>query len=222
MKLNTIKNAECWIFDLDNTLYPASTNLFDQIDKRMCSYIARFLKLDHSEAYNVQKSYFREHGTSLKGMMENHAMEPDPFLEYVHDIDLSCVLPDGTMGEALKALPGRKIVFTNAAKGYAKNVLKQIGIERHFEDIFDIVDASYDPKPSPQIYKKFVERYQIDPKKSVMVEDIARNLVPAINLGMTSVWVVTNRSWASNQTNGFVSDFTVDNLSSWLSIVAKS
>ena len=158
-----------WIFDLDNTLYPVSANLFDQIDKRMCSYIANFLNTSESEAHKVQKSYFQEHGTSLRVMMENHKMDPIPYLDYVHKIDLSGIPRDEKMEKALDKLPGRKIVFTNAAAGYAGKVLERLGIDHHFEDIFDIVAAKFVPKPNPQVYERFVRQYKIDSKNSVMV-----------------------------------------------------
>ena len=149
MQPSKLKNFETWIFDLDNTLYPVSANLFDQIDERMCSYIANFLKTSEPEAHKVQKRYFQEHGTSLRGMMENHKMDPIPYLEYVHKIDLSAIIRDDQMEKALDKLPGRKIVFTNAAASYAEKVLERLGIAHHFEDVFDIVAANFIPKPAP-------------------------------------------------------------------------
>ena len=217
--LTSLKEAETWVFDLDNTLYPVTANLFDQIDRRMCSYIADYLDIPAPDAYKVQKSFFREHGTTLRGMMECHDMDPDPYLEYVHDVDMASINPDKKMINALDQLPGRKIVFTNAATNYAMRVMENLGITNHFEAIFDIVDAGYLPKPDPSVYTKFVERFDFDPTKAVMVEDIARNLVPAGDMGMATVWVQTDRPWAHAEAETINPDFTTSDLPDWLSQV---
>ena len=219
MKPQDVRDVDHWVFDLDNTLYPASANLFDQIDKKMCAYIADYLGLSHAEAYKVQKSYFREHGTSLRGMMENHHMDPGPYLDYVHEIDLSVIETDRRMNEALDRLPGRKVVFTNAATNYALNVLERLGIAHHFDGVFDIVDADYVPKPEPSVYDTVVERFGIDPTSAVMVEDIARNLRPAADLGMRTVWVMTDRPWAHAEAETANPDFRTTDLSAWLAEV---
>ena len=221
MQPSELKNFETWIFDLDNTLYPVSAKLFDQIDKRMCSYIANFLKINKSEAHKVQKRYFQEYGTSLRGMMDNHKMDPIPYLEYVHKIDLSAIIRDDQMERALDKLPGRKIVFTNAAASYAEKVLERLGIAHHFEDIFDIVAANFIPKPAPLVYQRFVKQYKIDSEKSVMVEDIVRNLKPAADMGMKTVWVETDRAWAHADAETTKPDFTTNNLTPWLTEVTK-
>ena len=222
MHPSTLKNFDNWIFDLDNTLYPVTANLFDQIDRRMCGYIAKFLNVGEAEAYKIQKRYFREHGTSLKGMMENHKMDPIPYLDYVHQIDLSVISPDDQMENALDKLPGKKIVFTNASFVYAENVLKRLGISHQFEDIFDITAAHYLPKPDPIVYRQVVKKYDINPKRSVMVEDIARNLRPAADMGMKTVWVKTDRAWAHADIETINPDFSTDNLSHWLTEVTKN
>jgi len=218
-----LRDIETWVFDLDNTLYHVSANLFDQIDRRMCSYVADFLNIPAAEAYKVQKSFFREHGTTLRGMMNCHDMDPEPYLDFVHEIDFSPIKVDEMMTKALAALPGRKIVFTNAATKYAGRVLERLGIAHHMEDVFDIVDAGYIPKPDPAVYAQFVEKYDIDPAGAVMVEDMARNLMPAQELGMKTVWVQTDRPWstmgADNEADAAEPDFTTDNLSKWLSDV---
>jgi putative hydrolase of the HAD superfamily len=214
-----LRNIETWIFDLDNTLYHVSANLFDQIDRRMCNYVAEFLDIPAAEAYKVQKSFFREHGTTLRGMMECHDMDPDPYLDYVHAIDFSVIKLDEVMAKALEALPGRKIVFTNAATNYARQVIEHLGIDHHMEDIFDIVDAGYIPKPAAEVYTQFVEKFDVDPTRAVMVEDMARNLAPAAKMGMKTVWVETGRPWAHSDVEDITPDYTTDNLSSWLAEV---
>ena len=222
MHPSTLKNFDNWIFDLDNTLYPVTANLFDQIDRRMCGYIAKFLNVEEAEAYKIQKRYFREHGTSLKGMMENHKMDPTPYLDYVHQIDLSVISPDDQMEKALDKLPGKKIVFTNASFVYAENVLNRLGISHQFEDIFDITAANFLPKPDPIVYRQVVKKYDINPERAVMVEDIARNLRPAADLGMKTVWVKTDRAWAHADMEKINPDFTTDNLTHWLTEVTKN
>ena len=133
--------AEAWVFDLDNTLYPASSNLFAQIDEKMTRFIADFLDLDIDEANRLRKNYFREHGTTMRGMMDHHGMEPGDFLASVHDIDLGSVTPDPALGEALGRIPGRKIIFTNGPQAHAPRVLDRLAIGHHFEAVFDIIQA---------------------------------------------------------------------------------
>ena len=178
-----------WVFDLDNTLYPARCKLFAQVEVRIRDYVAGFLGLGSEEAYRLQKVYFREHGTTLQGMMRHHGMAPGPFLAYVHDIDLSPVRPDPVLDEALGRLKGRKIVFTNGSAEHALKVIERVGVARHFEAVFDIAAAGYVPKPEPRVYDELVRRHRLDARATVMVEDIARNLVPAARIGMTTVWV---------------------------------
>jgi len=215
-----LREIETWIFDLDNTLYQASINLFDQIDRKMCDYVAKFLNIPASEAYKVQKGFFREYGTTLRGMMECHKMDPGPYLDYVHAIDVSKIKADHTMDRALGALPGRKIIFTNATKVYAKNIIECLGISHHMEDIFDIIDADYIPKPAPEVYLRFIDKFNIDPRRAVMVEDMAKNLVPPAKMGMKTVWVETDRPWAQSSVHAISPDYTTTNLSKWLAKVA--
>ena len=211
-----LRDAECWVFDLDNTLYPASARLFDQIDRRMCAFIADFLELDHEAAWRVQKSYFREHGTTLRGLMIEHGMDPGPYLDYVHDIDLAAIVPDPGLTRAFEALPGRKVIFTNSTQTHAKRVVDRLGIAHHFEAVFDIRDADYLPKPDPAVYRKLVEDHRVDAGSAVMVEDIKRNLAPAAAMGMATVWVSSDRPWASAEVEDFAPDFTAQDLGAWL------
>lgn len=214
-------NTHNWIFDLDNTLYPPSTALFAQIDRRMREYIAEFLGLDLDAAFRLQKSYFREYGMSLRGLMERHGMEPGPFLDFVHDIDLSPLAPVPALADALARLPGRKLVFTNAPAAHAERVLDRLGITAHFSAIFDIADAGYlRPKPEPETYTRLIRRHAVDPAQSVMVEDMARNLVPAAALGMTTVWVRTDHDIAALGGDGAHIHHVVDDLVAWLQDLA--
>lgn len=216
-----LREAAAWVFDLDNTLYPASINLFSQIDERMRGYIATFLGLDPDEAYRLQKQYFHEFGTSLRGLMNRHDVDPAAFLEHVHDIDVSVLAPSPALEAALTALPGRKIIFTNASVGHAERVLNQLGVGHHFADIFDIIEAGYLPKPEPETYRSVVARFGLDPRASVMVEDMARNLEPAAALGMTTVWVRTRPEAGAEGADFAYVDHVVDDLPDWLTAVVQ-
>ncbi len=171
--------AECWVFDLDNTLYPASSNLFAQVDKKMTRFISDFLDLNLEEAGKIRQTYYRDHGTTLNGLMILHGLEPGEYLDYVHDIDLSAISPDPALDRSLARLSGRKIIFTNGPTDYAERVLDRISIRHHFDDVFDIISADYVPKPDPKIYHALVERQKLTPSETVMVEDLVRNLEPA-------------------------------------------
>ncbi|MGE5548282.1 MAG: pyrimidine 5'-nucleotidase [Solirubrobacterales bacterium] len=182
-------HVDSWVFDLDNTLYPASSSLFPQIDVRMRQFIADRLGMDLDAAYRLQKRYYREFGTTLRGLMLVHGIEPAAFLEYVHDIDHSVLAAAPVLDRALAGLPGRKLIFTNGTERHAVNVLDRLGIAHHFEGIFDIVAAEFLPKPQPDSYRMMVERHGVDARSAAMVEDLHRNLVPAEAIGMTTVWV---------------------------------
>lgn len=184
-------HVDTWIFDLDNTLYPASCRLFDQIDVRMGDFVSRLLGVDLPEARRRQKAMFYKYGTTLRGLMLEHGIEPDAFLDYVHDIDHSPVLADPLLDEELHALPGRKLVFTNGTVAHAEKVLARLGITHHFGDIFDIVHSDFIPKPEMEPYRKFVASTGVRPKTSAMFEDIARNLEAPHVLGMTTVLVTS-------------------------------
>ncbi len=180
---------DVWVFDLDNTLYPPSCNLFAQMDVKMRAFISELLNVDTDGAYRLQKEYYRDHGTTLSGLMQLHGVKPEKFLTFVHDIDVSVVPPNEALAEALQRLPGRRLVFTNGTVAHAKRVLDRIGIHRHMDDIFDIVHADFIPKPKLETFERFVTKHKIDPKRAAMFEDLDRNLAPAHALGMTTVLV---------------------------------
>ncbi len=198
-------HVEEWIFDLDNTLYPSSCRLFDQIDRKMGEFISAMFEVDLVEARRIQKDYFFRYGTTLRGLMSEHDMNPDDFLNHVHDIDHSVIPPDSGLAQALDQLPGRKFIFTNGTVAHAESVLSQIGIAAHFDDIFDIKASDFEPKPARGPYDKFVTERGIAPQKAAMFEDIARNLEVPHELGMTTVLVqsVDNEDGAMiNRLNG--------------------
>ncbi|MDZ4735260.1 MAG: pyrimidine 5'-nucleotidase [Rhodospirillaceae bacterium] len=215
-------HIEDWIFDLDNTLYPASCRLFDQVDKRIGSYISTLLSLDEIEARKIQKQYFRDYGTTLRGLMTRHDVDPHDFLHYVHAIDRSPVATNPVLCTALDALPGRKFIFTNGSVAHAEAVLERLGIGGRFADIFDIVAAEFEPKPQEAPYRRMVERNRITAKRAAMIDDLPVNLVPAAALGMTTVLVRTDSQWAQEAADGEHVHHVIDDLADWLATLVAT
>ena len=182
-------SVEAWVFDLDNTLYPHHL-LWQQVDDRIRSFIAEFLKVPQGEAFRIQKDYYKRYGTTMRGLMTEHGLKPDDYLEYVHRIDHSPLEPNPALGTALEKLPGRKLILTNGTRKHADAVMKKLAVHEHFEDVFDIIAAELEPKPSPKTYERFLARHAVDPSKAAMFEDLARNLEAPHALGMTTVLVV--------------------------------
>jgi putative hydrolase of the HAD superfamily len=194
-------HIDTWIFDLDNTLYPARCRLFDQIDRNMTAIVADTLNMEPAAARRLQKELFHKHGTTLAGMMQEHAIDPHAFLKRAHDIDYSPVDADARLDEALHALPGRKVVFTNGTVAHAESVLGRLGVGHHFPDIFDIVDAEFIPKPKRAPYDRFLDRLAIRAGAAAMFEDIARNLEHPHEMGMTTVLVTSDENADANILN---------------------
>jgi putative hydrolase of the HAD superfamily len=211
-----LSHVEFWIFDLDNTLYPAHCRLFDQVDRRIGLYIEQLLNLDREAARALQKQYFREHATTLNGLMINHKIDPDDFLDFVHQIDCSAVATDAALDAGLERLPGRKLIYTNGSVAHARNVMDKVGINRHFDAIFDIAAAGYVPKPAPESFARLIEIYGIAPERAVMVDDMPRNLKPAADLGMTTVLVSSHHDWAQPTGEEDFIHHTTDKLGDWL------
>ena len=205
-----------WIFDLDNCLYPASTGLFELIDQRMGAYIERLLGVDPAEAKRVQKEHFHAHGTTLAGLMREHQVDPHHFLEDVHDIPLDRVSIDKRLALGLARLPGRKFIFTNADEPYARRVLEALGIGGHFAQLHDIHAAELRPKPDRHGYELMLDRFGIDPAQAAMVEDMAQNLRPAKELGMTTVWVDNGSERGNHGHHPDYIDLTIADVGEWL------
>jgi len=189
MNLSDIKN---WVFDLDNTLYSPEEDIFSQIDKRMTEFIIRKFNVNEEEAFNIQKKYFIEYGTTLSGLMKRENIDPDEFLEFVHDINLEILKPNKELSKIIKNLPGDKFIFTNGSKKHAENVLKQLEMNGIFDDIFDIKESNFIPKPNINAYLNFIDKTKIEPDTSIMFEDIGRNLEAAKKLGMKTVLIKRN------------------------------
>ena len=182
-KINT------WIFDLDNTLYSADSGIFQQVHQLMGEFISNNLNLEISEAKKLQSKYYKQHGTTLRGMMDNHGVDPDHFLDEVHRLDYSIVGPNQLLNDELEKLEGRKIIYTNANEKHVLDVLKRINLSDYFDEIFDIKLANYIPKPEIKPYEQIMELFKIDASRSAMFDDIAKNLVPAKKVGFTPVWI---------------------------------
>lgn len=222
------EHVETWIFDLDNTLYPHNVNLWQQVDERIRDYIADFLKVTHEEAFRLQKDYYKRYGTSMRGMMTEHGMRSDDFLDFVHQIDHSPLEPNPALGDAIEKLPGRKVILTNGTRRHADAVLARLGIERHFQDVFDIIAAKLEPKPSPQTYDRFLEALKIEAATAAMFEDLARNLAVPHALGMTTVLVVPEHSrevfreeWELEGRDAPHVDHVTDNLTAFLRAISR-
>ena len=205
-----------WIFDLDNCLYPASTGLFSLIDERMGAYIQRLLDCDAEEARRVQKSHFHEHGTTLAGLMKHHDVDPHDFLDDVHAIPLDRVRYDERLGSAMARLPGRRFVFTNGNESYARRVLDAIGLHGHIDDLHDIHASGYRPKPDPHGYGLMCDRFGIEPGRAAMIEDMAQNLRPAKELGMTTIWVDNGSERGSHLADSSFIDHRIADVGEWL------
>ena len=210
-----------WIFDLDNTLYPASARLFDGIDAKMGAYISERLGIDLVEARRIQKGYFHLYGTTLAGLMADHDVNPHEFLAYVHDIEMDALEENAPLAAAIAKLPGRKIVFTNADTPYATNVLGRLGLSDSFEAIHDIHAMNLAPKPQASAYAGLCAAFDLDPHASLFAEDMARNLKPAKAIGMTTLWVDNGSEQTPDETHEHV-DFITHDIRHWLEDILEA
>lgn len=211
-----LEHIETWIFDLDNTLYPSTAELFAEVDQRMGEFIAGLLDLDYAEARKLQKHYFREYGTTLRGLMNHHDVDPRAFLDHVHQVDVSRLTPDARLGTVLEKLDGTRIIFTNSTVRHTHSVLTRLGIADRFHHVHDIVAAAFLPKPDPRAYRDLVRQYDVDPTKAVLFEDVPRNLEPAHALGMTTVLVKSHHEWSQMGDDGPHIHHVTDDLAAWL------
>ena len=214
--MNDLNDIKYWLFDLDNTLYDGATKVFEQVDKKMTKFISEKLNVNKEEARKIQKNYFQEYNTTLNGMIKHHKIDADEFLEFVHDVDLNFLNKDKFLEGEIRKLKGKKIIFTNGSKAHAKNVTEKIGIDKLFDGIFDIVESNFIPKPSLEAYKMLIQKYKIEPQYSILVEDIARNLKPAHELGMKTVWIKNDEPWAAEFSNEDFINYKTENLASFL------
>jgi putative hydrolase of the HAD superfamily len=221
--------VKTWVFDLDNTLYPHHVNLWQQVDERIRDYIADYLKISKEDAFRLQKDYYKRYGTSMRGLMTEHGMKPDDFLDFVHEIDHSPLEPNPALGAAIEKLVGRKLILTNGTRSHADAVLARLGLAGHFDDVFDIVAAELEPKPSAQTYERFLKLHAVDAGRAAMFEDLARNLKVPHALGMTTVLVVPENmrevfreSWELEGRDEPHVDHVTDNLVGFLEKIAAT
>ena len=208
--------VETWIFDLDNTLYPGSCRLFEQVQQRMNQYICDRLNLSPDAAAELRRKYFLEHGTTMNGLMKVNRIDPHEFLAFVHEVDLACVPPDPALVSALAKLRGRKIVHTNGSVRHAERLLDHLGVSDSFSGIIDIVAADFEPKPALPGYRLLLLRHAVEPKTAIMVEDMARNLAPAAELGMTTAWMRNGLDWAAAESDSDYIHHIIDDLAGFL------
>ncbi len=214
----TLSHIRNWIFDLDNTLYTGDADFFRQIELKITDYIARYLALHPQKAWHLQKEYLAEYGTSLSGMMAVHGMDPADFLDYVHDVGLDTLSPNPALREAIKALPGRKFIYTNGSRGHARNVATHLKLYDLFDGNFGVEDADYTPKPKPEGYHIFNKRFKIDPTTAIFFEDSQRNLDVPKAMGMKTVLVRAPNKAGIKPTvpTSATVDYCTDDLAEWL------
>jgi putative hydrolase of the HAD superfamily len=216
-----LDHVDTWIFDLDNTLYPASCDLFALIDEKMGLYIQKMLDCDAHEARRLQKGYFRDHGTTLAGLMAQHGTDPSHFLDFVHDINMDRISSNPALADALQALPGRKLIYTNGDVVYAQRVVDALGLNDSFEAIFDIHASGYIPKPDPRGYVMMCDAMGVSPMTAFFAEDMVRNLEPAKAIGMTTLWVNNGSEQAGAMISESYIDHQTHELTNWLETVLE-
>jgi putative hydrolase of the HAD superfamily len=214
--MKELTNIRYWIFDLDNTLYSGQTQVFSEVDKKMSAFISEKMNVNLVKAKEIQKKYFYEYGTTLSGLMKQDGIDPHDFLEFVHDIDISWLPKDLKLREELIKIKDKKIIFTNGSHAHVENVTKQLGIDGLFDGAFDIVDANFTPKPHLEPYKKLIQKFDINPNQSILIEDIAHNLEQAKNLGMKTCWLENEESFAKKDSDKPYIDYKIKNLPSFL------
>ena len=209
-------NKKNLLLDLDGTVYQDLDSVFGQVSKLMTKYISEKLNLDLKKAKELQTNYFYKYNTSLNGLMVHHDIPPKEFPKYVHNIDLSFMKKDMILREELDKLNMRKLIFTNGSTDHAKNVLRHLGIDDLFEDIFDITDAEYQPKPEPNAFDLMIKKFKLDPNDTIYVEDIAKNLSIGKKRGCTTVWLINNEEWGKMESDKDFIDYKIENLSLFL------
>jgi len=220
---------ETFVFDLDNTLYPASSDLWPKIDDRITLFMIRLFGLDSLSLRALQKHYYKRYGTTLRGLMTEHGVDAEAYLRYVHDVDRSSLKPDHMLAAAIAALPGRKLILTNGSREHAVETARALGVDHLFEDIFDIVAADFVAKPEAEVYDRFFSKHAIDPRRAALFEDIARNLEAPHRQGVTTVLVKptteiwgAREDWEISEGRQPHVDFVTGDLAGFLEIVAAA
>ena len=209
--------VETWVFDLDNTLYRVPPPMYAELDRRMRDFVSEFLGVDGDAAYAIQKEYFRKFGLTLRGLMVDHGLDPRVYETRMGGgLDYSGLKPDRRLQDAIAALDGRKVIYTNAFASHARLVLDILSLSDQFDAVYDIEAAGYRPKPAIESYRDLCDRYGIDARRAVMVDDIPHNLEPAAEMGMTTVWVRTGAAWDEDAAAGPHIHYQTHDIASWL------
>ena len=211
-----MKNIKNILFDCDGVLYQDLEAVFGQVSKKMTEYISKKLNIDLIKAKELQTNYFHKYNTSLNGLMIHHDIPPEEFLKYVHDIDLSFMKKDLALREELEKLNIKKFVFTNGSREHVKNITTHLGIDDLFNGIFDIVDAEFHPKPEAKAFDLMSKKFNINPKETLYIEDIAKNLSIAKERGATTVWLINDEYWGKKDSEKDFIDYKIKNLSLFL------
>jgi putative hydrolase of the HAD superfamily len=214
--MKQIKNIKNILFDCDGVLYNDLKAVFGQVSKRMTNYISKKLNIDIKKAKELQTNYFHKYNTSLNGLMIHHDIPPEDFLKDVHNIDLTFMKKDLFLREVLGSLNLKKFIFTNGSKKHVENIIKHLGIDDLFDGIFDIVDAGFHPKPEAKAFDLMINKFNIDPKETLYIEDIAKNLSIAKNRGSTTAWLINNEYWGKKESDKDFIDYKIENLSLFL------
>ena len=214
--MKELTKIKYWIFDLDNTLYSGQTKVFSEVDKKMSSFISEKFNVDLIEAKKIQKEYFYEYGTTLSGLMKKKNVDPNEFLEFVHNIDISWLPKDKFLREELIKIKEKKYIFSNGSHAHIENVTNQLGINGLFNGAFDITDGDFIPKPHLEPYKKLIDKFELDPEQSILIEDIAHNLEQAKNLGMKTCWLKNDEDLEKKDADKAYIDYKINNLPSFL------
>ena len=214
--MKQLKNIKNILFDCDGVLYNDLNTVFCQVSKRMTNYISKKLNLDIKKAKELQTNYFHKYNTSLNGLMIHHDIPPEDFLKDVHNIDLTFMKKDLFLREVLGSLNLKKFIFTNGSKEHVENIIKHLGIDDLFDGIFDIVDAGFHPKPEAKAFDLMINKFNIDPKETLYIEDIAKNLSIAKNRGSTTAWLINDEYWGKKESDKDFIDYKIENLSLFL------
>ena len=215
---SALSHIETWIFDLDLTLYLPEANIMEQVRDRIALFVEDHFRIGPDEAHAIRHRYWQKYGTTLGGLMVEHGIDPQKYLDFVHDVDLGKLEPCPHLRAHLLALPGRRLIFTNADLPYAERVLKARGLLDVFEDIFDIHRMEHLPKPDPASYQALCGQLDIEPTTALFVEDSAHNLRPAKELGMTTIWVKYEGEADSSGHDDYI-DHQITDVTEWLSSV---
>ena len=211
-------HIDTWIFDLDLTLYGPEANIMAQVRDRIALFVEKHFNIGSDEAHKIRHTYWKKYGTTLGGLMAEHKVDPNGYLDFVHDVDMDLLRPDADLRRQIISLPGRKLIFTNADAPYAERVLAARGLDNLFEDIFDIHRMQHLPKPAAASYDSLCAQLDINPARALFVEDSAHNLVPAKVLGMTTIWVNHGTEAVSSDTEQYI-DQEIADLNDWLSSI---